>query len=88
MTTALTATNQTALLQAGNQLQVPSANGGYVTAVEFLDEAQGFTVFAPSDDALAAEGSAIYQQWQGNQTAVVDAVRNHVRLSAHIFAYF
>jgi uncharacterized surface protein with fasciclin (FAS1) repeats len=81
LTTALQATNATTLLQLGNQIQLPAVNGTNVSAVELIqEEARGFTFFAPTDQAFTSQGNAGMDAMQGNQTAITDAILNHVRV--------
>lgn len=55
-----------------------------ISALDYLSSQHGFTLFAPSNSALANVSGAL-QTVQSNQTALGDLVRNHVRSSFPCF---
>ncbi|KAF6753283.1 hypothetical protein DFP72DRAFT_1003275 [Ephemerocybe angulata] len=76
---ALTAVNDTALLNLLNTIQVPSSSGGggNVSALQAAESARGFTFFAPSQDAFTSEFNNTLQGLQGNQSALATLLQNH-----------
>ncbi|KAJ2915811.1 hypothetical protein MD484_g4619, partial [Candolleomyces efflorescens] len=61
VTTALLAVNDTPLVTWGSQIQ----------------EARGFTLFAPACEAFTEEVNQTIGQFQGNETALADLIQNH-----------
>ncbi|KAJ2933690.1 hypothetical protein H1R20_g3448, partial [Candolleomyces eurysporus] len=77
VTSALEAVNDTALLTFASQIQAPLNNGSDGSAIEFLQEARGFTLFAPASEAFTNDINQTIQQLQGNQTALAELLQNH-----------
>ncbi|RXW23538.1 hypothetical protein EST38_g2304 [Candolleomyces aberdarensis] len=77
VSSALQAVNDTPLLTFGSQIQAPLNNGSNGSAIEFLQEARGFTLFAPDSGAFTNDVNQTIQQLQGNQTALAALLQNH-----------
>ncbi|KAF5309780.1 hypothetical protein D9611_013601 [Ephemerocybe angulata] len=77
VSTALTAVNDTQLLSFAQQVQVPLEDGSNGTAVAFLEQARGFTLFAPESQAFTSDVNATIQQLQNNQSAAISFFQNH-----------
>lgn len=75
ISTALRAINDTTLLSVAQEIQVPPSG----SAVSLLDEARGFTLFAPSSSAFTSEVNSTLEGLQSNQTALLSLLQNHVR---------
>ncbi|KAF6752044.1 FAS1 domain-containing protein [Ephemerocybe angulata] len=77
VSTALTAVNDTQLLSFAQQVQVPLQDGSNGTVVAFLEQARGFTLFAPGSQAFTSGVNATIQQLQNNQSAAIAFFQNH-----------
>ena len=77
--TALNAVNNQPLLNLAQQIQVPLGNEQNGSIVQALERTRGFTLFAPSSQALDMGESNTVAQVQGNQSAGLALLQNHVR---------
>jgi len=73
------ATNVAAAQGFFNSVQLPSLNGTNETAIDALQEASGFTLFIPNNDAFTSDVNQTIQNLQNNQTALTTLLQNHVR---------
>lgn len=84
MTTVANNTNLTSLVSTVQSIMVSDFNSttnttSNVTLVEALSGAKGFTLFAPNNAAFMAAASTL-SGLTSNMTAIIDVLRNHVRL--------
>ncbi|KAF8154905.1 FAS1 domain-containing protein [Crassisporium funariophilum] len=77
VTTALTATNATTAQSFISSIQVPSLNGTNETATQFLQDARGFTLFVPHNDAFTTSVNQTLDGLRSNQTALAALLMNH-----------
>ncbi|EIM91840.1 Fasciclin-domain-containing protein [Stereum hirsutum FP-91666 SS1] len=75
-----------ALASLASTLELPeSGSDSNISALEYLAAQHGFTLFAPSNSALANVSAAL-QTVQSNQTALGDLVRNHIVVGETLYS--
>lgn len=77
LSTALTAVNATDV-QTLLATEVPSSNGTNETALQFLEDARGVTVFVPDNGAFTSDVNSTLGSLQGNNSALAAILENHV----------
>ncbi|KAG6826616.1 hypothetical protein H0H92_015128 [Tricholoma furcatifolium] len=76
--TVLAQNNLTGVQALLNMVSVPAGNGSNITATSVLDSnsTHGYTLFAPSNEALQNAGSSL-SSLSNNQTALLAVLQNH-----------
>lgn len=77
LSTVLNATNATAFVAFAQQVNTTNSDGSNTSAVNSLEQENGFTLFVPDNDAFQAAQQTI-GGFQNNQTALKARLGNHV----------
>ena len=80
VTQALTGVNDTSFIALASQLQVPDTNDTLISGLDALQSTQGFTLFAPTPDALSVLGDI----QSLDPSTLLAVVSNHVRFFCSI----
>ncbi|KAF9451460.1 FAS1 domain-containing protein [Macrolepiota fuliginosa MF-IS2] len=75
LATSLNTTNATSFLNFTEQVIEVGSNGTNVTALDFLNNTRGFTLFVPDNTAFE---TAQLSEFQSNQTALMALLGNHI----------
>ncbi|EKM77524.1 hypothetical protein AGABI1DRAFT_77017 [Agaricus bisporus var. burnettii JB137-S8] len=77
LSTVLNATNATAFVAFAQQVNTTNSDGSNTSAVNSLEQENGFTLFVPDNDAFQAAQQTI-GGFQNNQTALKALLGNHI----------